>query len=323
MPHSKVAIYGALAANFAIAVMKFTAAFFTGSSAMLSEGIHSTVDTGNQLLLLLGISRSKKPADKMHPFGYGKELYFWSLIVAVLIFGLGGGMSIYEGINHIKHPEPLSNPAWNYAVLGGAMLFEGAALFVALKNFNKGRIKGSGFFKSLQGSKDPTLFVVIYEDSAAIGGLLIAFAGVFFGHYYNIPELDGVASLLIGVLLAAVAIILIIESRHLLIGESAQKELVDKVYGIVNSDHEVHSLSRPMTMHLAPDEILLALDVQFHNTINGQQLSQVVRRLETNIRTAVPEIKRIYIESRNLSDVVPDITQNANDNNTAQPGIKS
>ncbi len=286
--------------------MKFFAAFFTGSSAMVSEGIHSTVDSGNQLLLLLGIKRSKKPPVINHPLGHGKEIFFWSLIVSILIFGLGGGMSIYQGIVHIMHPQLLTDVTWNYAVLGGAIIFKGAELYIAVHKFNKLPGPSGSIFKRLRSSKDPTLFVVIYEDSAAVIGLLIA----FYWHQFNIPDADGVTSVLIGILLAVVAVIMVIESRNLLIGESAQKDLVDKVYGIINSDHQVHSFSRPMTMHLAPDEILLALDVQFQNTINGQQLSQVVRRLETNIRTAVPEIKRIYIESHNLSDVASDIAKN-------------
>ncbi len=302
MAHSKVSIYGALIANVAIAIMKFIAAFFTGSSAMISEGIHSTVDSGNQLLLLLGIKRSQRPADINHPFGHGKEIYFWSLIVSILIFGLGGGMSIYEGIVHIKRPEQITRPAWNYAVLGGAILFEGTSLYIAVKNLYKQQELTGTIFKRLHVSKDPTLFVVIYEDSAAVAGLLIAFLGVFIGQQYNLPIADGLASVLIGVLLAFVAVVLVVESRNLLIGESAHKTLLDHVYEIVCGDENVHSLSRPLTMHFGPEDILLALDVQFQKSINGQELSKTVRRLEKTIRQEIPAIKRIYIEARNLSE---------------------
>lgn len=306
MQHSNVAVYGALIANFAIAILKFLASVFTGSSAMLSEGIHSTVDTGNQLLLLLGISRSRRAADKNHPFGHGKEIYFWSLIVSILIFGLGGGMSIFEGIKHMQHPEPMTSLAWNYGVLGGALLFEGASFVIAIKGLYKAKNGSGGFFNRLRVSKDPTLFVIIYEDGAALAGLLIALAGIYFGSTYNMPMLDGLASVLIGLLLAFVAVILATESRKLLIGESAAPYMIEKIYQIVNDDKDVQTLSRPLTMHMAPDDILLALDVQFTSSTGGSTVPNTVRRLETNIRQAFPEIKRIYIEARNLSDTSHD-----------------
>lgn len=302
MAHSKVAVYGALGANAAIAVMKFITAGFTGSSAMLSEGIHSLVDTGNQLLLLLGISRSQRPPDKNHPFGHGKEVYFWSLIVSILIFGLGGGMSVYEGIMHVRHPEPLSNPFWNYVVLGLAAAFEGTAFYIALKQLYKGRKKKISFWQTLKGSKDPTLFVVLYEDGAAVTGLLIAFVGIFLSHTLNMPVLDGVASILIGILLAIVAIMLVVESRNLLVGESASSEMVKGVYELVRQDPDVNTLNQPLTMHLAPEEVLLALDVQFRRHISGDEVAGAVRRLEGRIRKEYPSITRIYMEARHLAE---------------------
>ncbi len=302
MAHSKITVYGALGANIAIAILKFIAAAFTGSSAMLSEGIHSTVDSSNQLLLLLGIHRSKKPPNKEHPFGHGKEIYFWSLIVSILIFGLGGGMSIFEGIKHIQNPEELTNIIWNYAVLSGAFLFEGTSFVIAVLNLNKNKeIKGS-FFKRVRISKDPTLFVVIFEDGAALGGLLIALAGVFVGSYFNLPVADGVASILIGLLLAYVAVLLTIESRNLLIGESVQSYITDDIMKLVMEDKNVETLSRPLTMHMAPEDVLLALDVQFVRNLSSSELSATVKRLESSIRKNHPEIKRIYIEARNLAD---------------------
>ncbi len=300
MAHSKITVYGALSANIAIAILKFLAAGFTGSSAMLSEGIHSSVDTANQLLLLLGIHRSKKPPNKEHPFGHGKEIYFWSLIVSILIFGLGGGMSIYEGIKHIQHPEELTNLIWNYAVLGGAFLFEGTSFLIAVHNLNKNKgIKGS-FFARVRISKDPTLFVVIFEDGAALGGLLIAAAGVFLGSHFDLPVADGVASIFIGLLLAFVAVLLTIETRNLLIGESVQPYIVDHIEELVKQDKNVETLSRPLTMHMAPNDVLLALDVQFVRKLSSTELSDTVKRLEGTIRDAYPEIKRIYIEANKL-----------------------
>lgn len=297
---SKLPIYGALGANFGIAIIKFIAASVTGSSAMLSEGIHSTVDSGNELLLLLGINKSKKPADRNHPFGHGKELYFWSLIVGILIFALGGGMSIYEGITHIQHPEPLKDPKWNYIVLVFSMVFEGASLFIAVRKFNEQRGVGS-FWGELRASKDPSLFAVIYEDAAALAGLLTAFLGVFLGHYFNNPLFDGLASILIGVILAVVAVIMVIESKKLLVGESAESNTVKGIYEMVSRDADVATVYYPLTMHLAPNEILLALDVQFRTDISLKDLVEAISRTEVNIRNAYPDVKRIYIEARNLA----------------------
>ncbi|MDJ1492755.1 cation diffusion facilitator family transporter [Cytophagaceae bacterium DM2B3-1] len=297
---SKLPIYGALAANVGIAGVKFVAAYFSGSSAMLSEGIHSLVDSGNELLLLLGISRSKKPADQNHPFGHGKEMYFWTLIVSILVFALGGGMSFYEGISHLEHPEPLRDPFWNYIVLGGAIVFEGGSLWIAVHRFLQ--IKGNGrFWQELRKSKDPSLFAVIYEDTAAILGLLIAFAGVFLGHYFQNPRLDGMASILIGVVLAIVAIVMVIESRKLLIGESAQTYIVEGVYKLVIEDKDVAALRYPLTMHMAPNEILLVLDAEFRHDLNGEELPKVISRLEHTIREKFPDITKIYVEAKLFS----------------------
>ncbi|MBE9466455.1 cation diffusion facilitator family transporter [Dyadobacter subterraneus] len=305
---SKLPIYGALGANIGIAVIKFIAASVTGSSAMLSEGIHSTVDSGNELLLLLGISRSKKPADQGHPFGHGKELYFWALIVGILIFALGGGMSLYEGITHIEHPEPLKDPKWNYIVLAVSMFFEGGSLIIAVKKFNELRGKGT-FWSELRSSKDPSLFAVIYEDAAALAGLITAFFGVFLGHYFNNPLFDGVASIVIGIILCVVAVVMVIESRKLLVGESAQSDIVRGIYELVNQDSDVSTVYYPLTMHLSPNEILLALDVQFRKDISLKELVEAVSRTESNIKAAFPDVKRIYIEARNLAKSGEQIAQ--------------
>ena len=298
---SKIGLYGALAANIAVAVVKFIAASFTGSSAMLSEGIHSTVDSSNELLLLWGIHKSKKPADEMHPFGYGQELYFYTLIVSVLIFGLGGGMSVYEGVMHITHPVVATDPTWNYIVLGCSAVFEGISLVLPWRKFTK--VNGSAhFWHKLRASKDPAFFVIIFENSAALAGLFIAFCGVFFSHYFHLPVLDGVSSILIGMVLAFVAVILIIESRNLLIGESATKEKIKVIYDIVDADHDVIKLNCPLTMQMGPDEFLLALDVKFKNDLTSGDLTKAVQRLEKNIREKLPDVKKIFIEASNLAE---------------------
>jgi len=296
---SKIAIYGALAANIGIAIIKFIAAGVTGSSAMVSEGIHSAVDSGNSLLLLLGISRSKRPADAGHPFGHGKEIYFWTLIVAVLVFSLGGGMSLYEGITHLQHPEELQNPKWNYIVLLISMCFEGASLFYAVKTFNKTKGEFS-FWKEVRLSKDPALFAVIYEESAALLGLLIALFGVFLCHYYNDPTFDAVASMLIGLLLIYVAVVMVKESKGLLVGESAHANIVKGVYQLINNETSVSTLYYPLTMHLAPQEILLAIDVQFNTEMTMDDLFEYINDLENKIKEKYPSIKKIYIEAKNL-----------------------
>jgi cation diffusion facilitator family transporter len=296
---SKIAIYGALAANIGIAAVKFAAASVTGSSAMVSEGIHSAVDSGNSLLLLWGMKRSARPADRGHPFGHGKEIYFWSLIVAILVFSLGGGMSVYEGITHLQHPEELRDPFWNYLVLFASMIFEGASLIYAVREFNKG--KGAlGFWKELSMSKDPGLFAVIYEESAAIAGLTIALAGVFLGHYFNNPLFDAGASMLIGLVLIIVAITMVKESRGLLVGESADYKIVEGIYDLVNKEPKVKTLYFPLTMHLAPNEILLALDVEFQKEMKVDELFKTVAQLEEQIKREFPSVKKIYIEAKNF-----------------------
>lgn len=290
---SKKSIYAALAANTAIAITKFIAAAFTGSSSMLSEGIHSTVDTGNQILLLVGIKKSQKPPDKIHPFGHGKELYFWSLIVAILIFALGGGISVYEGIIHIGDGERASDPLWNYIVLGVAFVFEFASLIIAYRHFKEIN-KDANLFTAIVQSKDPANFIVLVEDSAACAGLIIAALGVFLTDTLQNPIYDGAASILIGLLLALVAIFLAKESKNLLIGESAKPGLVDKVFKIIQDDPDVMSAHRPLTMHLGPDEIFLAVNLQLQKNIKVNSLEDITGRLEGNIRAFDNKIKMVF-----------------------------
>ncbi len=297
MAESKVAVYGAIAANVAIAITKFVVAGVTGSSAMLSEAVHSTVDTGNGLLLLVGLHRSKRPASREHPFGHGKELYFWSLIVAVLIFGLGGGISMYEGVQHMLQPEALTDPFWNYIVLGAAALFEGASFFVALRQF-KSEVGGRPFWRSLHASKDPSIYTVLAEDGAALLGLAIAGAGVYASHALDMPVLDGAASVAIGVLLACVAVLLIRESHGLLIGEGIRRDTADAIVALAESHPHVEHARPPLSMYMGRDEVLLAMDVEFDGDASADEVAQTVEAIELEIGARYPRINRIYIEAR-------------------------
>ena len=298
--HSKLTIYAALGANLLIAATKFTAAFFSGSSSMLSEAIHSVVDSGNELLLLLGISKSKKPADENHPFGHGKELYFWTLIVSVLLFGLGGGMSVYEGITHILEPEPVKDTTLNYVILGASFLFEGISFVIGVRDFLKQPHQQVSFWNKLRLSKDPGFFVVIYENAADLAGLLIAAAGIFLSNYFHNPLIDGIASILIGIVLALVAIILITESRNLLIGESARSYMVKSIHELVINDSNVKATRRPLTMQMSPDVVLLAIDVAFKPGLDGAAIVQAINKIEKEIRHQFPEVKHLFVEAGNF-----------------------
>ena len=293
-------IYAAIAANLAIAISKFVAALVTGSSAMLAEAFHSTADTGNELLLLLGIKRSERPADADHPFGHGKELYFWSLLVAIFIFGLGGGVSFYEGFSRALRPRLIINPGWNYAVLGAAAIFEGYSWYVARRALNLQRKPGDTLWRVIRRSKDPTVFTVFLEDSAALIGIGIAFLGVFLGQLFNNPYLDPAASMLIGVLLAAVAILLALESGALLVGESANSDQIRRVREIIRSEPAVEAVGDLLTMQLGVDQVLLTIAIKFRRDLGVPQIESTIDRLERRIRQAEPSIKRIFIEAESL-----------------------
>ena len=295
MPASKLPIYSALAANLLIAITKFIAAAFTGSSALISEGIHSLVDTSNEVLLLWGIRQSKRPADEKRPFGYGKELYFWSFIVSIMIFGIGGGISFYEGITHIRHPEIIKNPAWNYAVLGFAIVFDGISFITALQEFNRQR-GSTPFWKAVRKSKDPSTFVVLFEDAADVLGLLVAFLGVFLGHQLNNPYFDGIASIVIGLILTGISILLATESRSLLMGESADPGILDAVKRLAEADAGITKVSRSLSMYLAPEEIILLLDVSFNENSSGKEITAAVTRIKDKIHSEYPSIKQIFVE---------------------------
>ena len=314
MAESKLAIYGAIAANVAIAATKFGVAGVTGSSAMLSEGIHSAVDSFNGVLLLVGIRLSRRPATPEHPFGHGKELYFWSLIVAVLIFGLGGGVSFYEGIQHIRHPDPLHDPTWNYVVLGAAALFEGASFAIALRQFMTS--KGAApFWQAVHRSKDPTTYTVLAEDSAALVGLAIAALGIALSHALDMPELDGAASLLIGLLLCGVAVLLIAESRGLLIGEGIRPETARAIRELALAQPKVRDVGRILSMYVGPNDVLVTMDLDFDEGTDAADAATAISAVEQQVRERYPMIKRLFIEAGTAAPhdrwTRPDATQPA------------
>ena len=295
MAESRIAIYGAMGANLAIAITKFIAAGVTGSSSMMSEGIHSLVDTGNGALLLVGLKQSQKPASPAHPFGRGKELYFWSLIVGVLIFGLGGGVSFYEGILHVREPAPLEDPTWNYVVLACAFVFESISLALAWRQFKTERGPGT-LWHALRASKDPTTFTVLAEDSAALAGLVIAAIGVFASHFFDEPALDGVASMAIGVLLAGVAVLLIRESRGLLVGEGVSPALAREIRDLATAEDAVHRAGPVLSMYVGPDDVLVTFDVHVRPELTSGDVADAVQRIQQRIREHCPAVTRLYIE---------------------------
>jgi cation diffusion facilitator family transporter len=298
---SKKVIYAALIGNSLISVTKFGAAIVTGSSAMLSEAIHSVVDTGNQGLLLYGIKRSKRPPDDAHPFGYGAEIYFWSFVVAILIFGLGAGISFYEGVQKLLHPHPISDPHINYIVLGSAMVFEAAAWWIAYKEF--GKVRGNfGLFEAIQRSKDPTIYTVLFEDTAAMLGLVAAMIGIACADKFGIVWADGAASVAIGVILAGTAAVMAYETKGLLIGESASQEMRQGVRAIVGRAKDVRHVNELRTMHLAPNDILLTLSLDFQNNLNAGRVEDTIFQLEQDIKARFPDVKRLFIEVQSQRD---------------------
>ena len=293
---SRKVIFAALAGNSLIAVIKFVEAFSTGSSAMFSESIHSLVDTGNQILLLFAMKRAQKPADKTYPFGYGKEIYFWSFVVAILIFAVGAGVSIYEGINHINSPQPVENPLVNYIVLGVALVFEGLAWAFALREFSRAKGKW-GYIEAVRKGKDPTLFMVLFEDSAAILGLLVAFLGILLGQVTGDPHYDGYASVIIGLILGGTAIWLACETKGLLIGESANNKTVREIRNIAGSQASVEHVNEVLTLHLGPEFLLVNLSVDFNNDCSADEVEKAIAAMDTAMKQAHPVIKKVFVEA--------------------------
>jgi cation diffusion facilitator family transporter len=299
---SKIAVLAAIVGNLLIAAIKFIAAAMTGSSAMISEGIHSLVDTGNGLLVLMGMRRSALPADAEHPFGYGMELYFWTLIVAISVFGIGGGMSIYEGIRHLMHPSALENPWPNYIVLAISVVVEGTSFLIAMREL--GHARGNvGIAKFIRTSKDPSLFTVVFEDSAAVLGLVVAFLGVFLGQLTGSPYFDGAASVIIGLILAGVALLLARESKGLLIGEGVEPAQLDHMRELIATEKDVEAVGVVRTMYLGADDLLVALDVAFRAGLPAEEIHTAIGRIEETLKAPYPQIHNVYIEVDSLKDV--------------------
>jgi cation diffusion facilitator family transporter len=298
-------VVAAIVANLVIAIIKFIAAALTGSSAMISEGIHSLVDTGNGCLLLVGLKDAKKPADAHHPFGHGKALYFWTNIVAISIFGIGGGMSLYEGFTHVTTVDPhaeMGDPTAAYIVLGIALVVEGASFAIAIRTFlkAKGKLSARQF---IDRSKDPSLYAVVFEDSAAMLGLVFAFLGIYLGHLLHNPYLDGVASIAIGLLLMSVAWFLASRTKGLLMGEGVNPDELEDIRRRVESDPTVERAGDILTMYMGPHELLINMGVCFVDGATDEQMHAAIHRIEADLYTGYPETKRVYIEIESLAHV--------------------
>ncbi len=298
----KKVVVAALVGNGAITVLKFVVAFTSASAAMLAEAFHSAADTGNQVLLLIGLSRSRRPPDEEHPFGYGKEVYFWSFVVAVSIFFVGAALSIYEGIHRILHPEPVESILMPLLVLAAAMLFEAYSFSIALSEARSLKRKSGlgGYIDMAVRTKNPTVMVVLFEDSVALLGLVVASIGISASYLLKVPVIDGVTSIVIGLLLLCVALFLAIETKKLLIGESATKDDRKKMREALKSIEEVCECGKLMTMHLGPNEILLNLDVKFKEGLTTNEVELTVERVESEIKKAVPAVSRVFIEAQSF-----------------------
>jgi cation diffusion facilitator family transporter len=288
-------VLAALAGNLAIAVTKFVAAAVTGSSAMMSEGIHSLVDTVNEVLLLYGMKRAARPADAERPFGYGRELYFWSFIVSLLVLALGSGLSFYEGVTHLQHPHPIERPLVNYIVLLACGIFEASTWWIALKAFRE-TMGGRGYFQAFRESKDPSTFTVLFEDSAALLGLLIAFAGVAGGHLLHQPRFDGFASLGIGSVLAITSLLLARETKDLLVGEPAHPSVRKDILDMAEADPAIRKANGVLTVQLGPNNIVAALSIEFEDALATGEIESCVNRVESAIRCKHPDIVVLYVK---------------------------
>ncbi len=302
---NKRVIYAALAGNSVIAITKIAAASYTGSSAMLSESIHSIVDTGNQALLLYGMRRAGRPADDLHPFGYGRELYFWAFVVAILIFAVGAGVSVYEGIHKVQHPTPIRNVGINYIVLSIAMVFEGGAWWIAFRAFDSTRGKRS-LLAAVRDSKDPSIFTVLLEDTAAMLGLLIAFVGIALSQALGIPELDGFASIAIGCILAGAAMLLAKETKGLLIGEGADPAVIEEIKRVLGTQSAIERVNEILSMHQGPDDILVNVSVEFRDGLEIGAIERHTSAIEREIKARIPGARRVFIEAQTTEDHLRD-----------------
>jgi len=280
-----------------VAAAKFVAALATGSSALMAEGIHSVVDTGNELLLLVGIVRSRRAPDAVHPFGYGMELYFWSLLVAVVLFGIGGGMAMYEGVVALFETGPLKDPVWNYCVLGVSFFAEGASWVIATRALRRGR-RTTNLWHSMRRSKDPSKFLIVGEDSAALAGLLVALIGTVLAQWFDSHVPDAVASMVIGLILCGTAVFLVMETKELLIGESARQDLIADVLDTVRAQPLIADVNHPLTMHLGPDQVLVNLDICFHREASLEAAAACLRTIEAAVCKRHPRVKYLYVHLR-------------------------
>lgn len=297
---NKKIIYAALFANTAIAITKFIASAITGSSAMFAEAIHSVVDTGNQGLLLFGLRQAKRPPSALHPFGHGKDLYFYAFMVAIIIFGAGAGFAAYEGVEKLRHPGTVEVSWINYAVLGAAFIFESIAWTMAIRGFNS--VRGDmPILEAVRASKDPTLFTVVFEDTAAMLGLVIAFFGVLASNLTGNPLYDALATLAIAAVLALTAVFLAIETKGLLVGESADPRMVAGVRGLIERQPEVFRVNEVLTMHLGPQEILVTASADFDDDLSSEEVEKAVSRIDRDIKAAFPAVQRLYLEARSVA----------------------
>jgi len=286
----------AIAANVAIAVLKFIAAAVTGSSAMLAEGIHSLVDTADGVLLFVGLRRGRLPADEEHPFGHGKEVYFWTLVVAILVFAVGGGMSVFEGITHLIAPRRLTNPIWSYAVLLGSIVFEGISWRVAWRQFQRER-GGRGIWETIEDSKDPSSFAVLFEDSAALLGLVVATAGITLELLLRSSIPDAMASIAIGLILMGAAVTLARATQSLLVGETADRKVIDGIRRIASADADVARTGRVLAVHFGPHEIVAQLQLVFDPRLRAEEVAKAIDRLQRALRDRYPDLKSISVEA--------------------------
>jgi cation diffusion facilitator family transporter len=304
--HDNRTLLIAFAANLGIAVSKFVAAAITGSSAMLTEGVHSVVDSSNQLLLIWGRRQSRQPPDAKHPFGYGRELYFWSFVVAVLVFALGAGVSVYEGVIHIMEPEPAVSPLIAYAVLLVAFLLEGGSTLAAFREFREA--KGSlGWFEAVIRSKDPPSFIVLLENGAAMAGILAAAIGLALSQLTGNPVFDGAASVVIGLILGVTAWVLAVESKALLIGESADDELIESIRAAAAHQPGIVGIGHILTVHSSPDQITVVMSADFEDSISAGAVERIIADVETEVAHLWPHVKRLYIRpQQGAGKVAPD-----------------
>ena len=291
-----VAVYGALAANLAISAVKFAAAVLTGSSAMLSEGVHSLVDTANQVLLLVGLRQSRRPADDRHPFGYGPELYFWGLLVAIALFGIGGGLAFYEGVAHLQNPVEATSAVWNLAVLAFAFAFDGASWLLARRELRRD-LPGLTLWQAFRQSPDPSVYTVLAEDTADLVGIVLAALGIALAHITGDPMWDGLASIAIGLLLAGVSFALVGTARRFLTNQSADPAVVASIHAIAEADPDVERAARPLTMHLGPTEVFVAVELTYRPGLSGEAVAVASGRVEAAVRGAHPEVTRVFTEA--------------------------